>query len=267
MTDVKDQPTNSGAAADSAVTMMAASPPDAPAVESAKPGNAAAIAPDVKPSARAAFAMPEIKFPTLRLPAFSRRAKRTALLATTVVLAAGFGAVAGAMVVSATAPAVPPPDTVARAADERDAMQKTIARLGKEIATLKTSVDAASKNATSQIAKLNDRVNEKAVEARRAAASPETTGSIPSSVPVPAPRPAVAAEQKPAVVSGWLVRDGRDGVALVESRGEVFEVVPGAPLPGLGRVELIRRQDGRWVVVTPKGLIVSTRPRGPYDRY
>jgi hypothetical protein len=37
----------------------------------------------------------------------------------------------------------------------------------------------------------------------------------------------------------------------------VFEVVPGANLPGLGRVETIRRQDGRWVVVTSRGLIVA----------
>jgi hypothetical protein len=33
-------------------------------------------------------------------------------------------------------------------------------------------------------------------------------------------------------------------------------------VPGVGRVDAIRRQDGRWVVVTPKGLIVaSARPR------
>jgi hypothetical protein len=39
----------------------------------------------------------------------------------------------------------------------------------------------------------------------------------------------------------------------------VFEVVPGANLPGLGKVETIRRHDGRWVVMTPKGMIVSQR--------
>ena len=31
----------------------------------------------------------------------------------------------------------------------------------------------------------------------------------------------------------------------------------GDSLPGLGRIETIRRQDGRWVVVTSRGLIVS----------
>jgi hypothetical protein len=37
----------------------------------------------------------------------------------------------------------------------------------------------------------------------------------------------------------------------------VFEVYPGDPLPGVGRVNAIRRQDGRWVVVTDRGLIVA----------
>ena len=47
---------------------------------------------------------------------------------------------------------------------------------------------------------------------------------------------------------------------MVENeRMGMFEVVPGANLPGLGKVETIRRQDGRWVVVTPKGFIVSQR--------
>ena len=40
----------------------------------------------------------------------------------------------------------------------------------------------------------------------------------------------------------------------------VIEVEPGDVVPGLGRIEAIRRQDGHWVVVTSKGLIVpSTR--------
>ena len=33
--------------------------------------------------------------------------------------------------------------------------------------------------------------------------------------------------------------------------------MPAIPFPGLGRVDAIRSQDGRWVVVTSKGLIVA----------
>jgi hypothetical protein len=66
-------------------------------------------------------------------------------------------------------------------------------------------------------------------------------------------------QDKPPVVTGWVLREVFDGAAMVESRHGLYEVVPGAKLPGLGRVETIRRQDGRWVVVTPKGIIVSSR--------
>ena len=60
-------------------------------------------------------------------------------------------------------------------------------------------------------------------------------------------------------MEGWVLRDvGRGGNgAVVESRRGIYEVYPGEPIPGLGRVDAIRKQDGRWVVVTSKGLIVS----------
>ena len=76
---------------------------------------------------------------------------------------------------------------------------------------------------------------------------PDVTGSI-------APKQ----QDRPAVVAGWVIREVFDGRAVIENeRLGFYEVVPGANLPGVGRVETIRRQDGRWVVVTPKGLIVS----------
>jgi hypothetical protein len=45
----------------------------------------------------------------------------------------------------------------------------------------------------------------------------------------------------------------------VQGHGDAYRVVPGTPLPGLGPVEQIKRQDGHWVVVTPKGIIVPRR--------
>ena len=39
-----------------------------------------------------------------------------------------------------------------------------------------------------------------------------------------------------------------------ESENEVYA---GDPVPGLGRIDAIRKQDGRWVVVTSKGLVVA----------
>ena len=58
-------------------------------------------------------------------------------------------------------------------------------------------------------------------------------------------------------VEGWILRDVANGVALIENRRGTYEVYAGDPIPGLGRVDAIRRQDGHWVVVTSKGLIVA----------
>jgi hypothetical protein len=58
-------------------------------------------------------------------------------------------------------------------------------------------------------------------------------------------------------VEGWRLRDVANGGALIEGRGGLYEVYAGDPIPGIGRVDAIRRQDGRWVVVTSKGLIVA----------
>jgi hypothetical protein len=208
------------------------------------------------------------------------RRRRMALLAASVTVAAVLGAVVGAV----TATSLSGSHDQVSSLQERKVMQQTVARLGDELSTLKTSLDAASKSAhaqTAQLAKLSQTMNEKLAAATTKAnaalaqASAEVTGSIsapqtvaaPTSAiaeatPLPQPRPQqIAAVEsqppRPLVVPGWSVRGAARGAVLVESHGEIFEVVPGASLPGLGRVESIRRIDGRWIVQTPKGLIVS----------
>jgi hypothetical protein len=37
----------------------------------------------------------------------------------------------------------------------------------------------------------------------------------------------------------------------------MFDIATGSVLPGLGRVESVKRQDGQWVVVTAHGVIFS----------
>jgi hypothetical protein len=96
-----------------------------------------------------------------------------------------------------------------------------------------------------------------------AAATREVTGSVaPPATPAAAPTPPTVASAKPEVghlptVEGWILRDVGNGGALIESRRGMFEVYAGDAIPGLGRVDAVRRQDGRWVVVTTKGLIVA----------
>jgi hypothetical protein len=63
---------------------------------------------------------------------------------------------------------------------------------------------------------------------------------------------------QPAIVQGWSLQEVYRGVALIQgSRFGIMEVETGDVVPGLGRIEAIRKQDGRWVVVTSKGLITS----------
>jgi hypothetical protein len=87
-----------------------------------------------------------------------------------------------------------------------------------------------------------------------AAAAKEITGSI--SPPAATTAPKVELARLP-TVEGWVLRDVANGGALIEGRQGIYEVYAGDPVPGLGRVDAIRRQDGHWVVVTSKGLILA----------
>jgi hypothetical protein len=195
------------------------------------------------------------------------RYKDYAYLAASVTLAASLGAMVGVFAGSGGFRPETPRPAVA-VLEDRAAIQQTLGKLNKEIAALKSNLDAVNKSANSQIAKMTERFD-------RASNEELITGSIstPQTVaPVPTPRPAprVAAVEvqppaRPPVIQGWTVRDSRDGFVYVQGNGDIYQVVPGAPLPGLGTVESIKRQDGRWVVTTPKGIIVSARDRRYFE--
>jgi hypothetical protein len=103
-----------------------------------------------------------------------------------------------------------------------------------------------------------------------AAAPRDVTGTVAApagaqALPMPQASPSAAAAGatpktelgRLPTVDNWVLRDVSHGSALIEGRTGLYEVFAGDPVPGLGRVEAIRKQDGRWVVVTPKGLIVA----------
>jgi hypothetical protein len=139
------------------------------------------------------------------------------------------------------------------------------------LAALKLSIDSANRNAAAQLTRISERIDRvervqaepaaklaKAVDAlerlsRGEAAPKDVTGSV---LPPPA---AVNQATKPGAIDGWVVRDVHRGTALIEGRMGLIEVAQGDVVPGLGRVDAIRRQDGRWVVVTSKGLIMPPR--------
>jgi len=197
------------------------------------------------------------------------RHKRHALLAASVAIASAFGAIVGA---AATGGFSKP--AVGVAVEENKAAQQSLARLAKEVASLKTSFEAASKSAQNQIMILSERLSRESAELTGSSAPVQATPAAPQqSAPLPAPRPAATtAELSPPrrilIVSNWSIRETRDGYVYVQGHGgDVYQVVPGAPLPGLGPVEQIKRQDGRWMVVTQKGVIVSMRDRRYFEQF
>jgi hypothetical protein len=199
--------------------------------------------------------------PVVAKPAPSARS-RFPLLAATVAIAASFGAVAGSFgsaKLFAPAP-VAETQTVVRASresnDEIKALKEMVSQLRANTKTLNDNVSALKLSVSSahaQLTKLSESLE------RRAAApapAPETTGSIQKpATPVVLGTPP-AALQHP-VVAGWTLRRVFDGAALIEGREGVIEVEPGITIPGLGRIEDIKKHDGRWAVFTSKGIIVA----------
>ena len=210
------------------------------------------------------FSLVEFTAPKRPRFAFRPRHKRYALLAASVAIAAVVGAVTGAATTGGFSKA-PPVDVAA--IEEKKAMQQSVARLTKEITSLKATLDAANRSASSQIAKISERLSRETTN---------VTGSVPPQTqaaptgPLPAARPETAAtamQPRLSIVPDWTIHDTRDGFVYVQGHGDIYQVVPGAPLPGLGPVEQIKRQDGRWLVVTPKGIIVSMRDRRYFEQF
>ncbi len=230
---------------------------------------AEAIAP---PEGKAVNEMPSEPAVDSGAPAPQARSFRFALLAATIALAAAVGSFLGSLSASGFVRLFPAGAANYGTAEARPVLQATKAQLA-ALSALKANLDGATRSANSQFAKIADRLDriERAAADpaaklariadtvdrldKRGAAPPETTGSI-TPRPPPAPEPNLTDR----ILDGWIVQDVRNGRALVESRyGGVFVVGSGSFLPGLGRVQEVKRQDGEWVVVTARGLITSGR--------
>ena len=236
-------------------------------------------------------AAPETKTEASQNPGlFGKR--RFAAMAAVVALAMVAGALGGAL---ATASFGHVAGETTASTSGNQAFEATVARIDADIVALKASVDHTSKTGISQFNKTSDRLDKlekaqaepaaklaklsEAVEKLHATppavapaapvAQKEVTGSVAPQVaaaaPAPTPvsaAPAAAAAPKVEVarlptLEDWILRDVGHGGALIEGRQGIYEVYAGDPVPGLGRVDAIRRQDGHWVVVTSRGLIVA----------
>jgi hypothetical protein len=204
---------------------------------------------------------------------FGRR--RIAAVAAVLALATVAGGLAGAISSAALMRAADGGATASRA------LEASVARIDADVLALKSGLEHNSRMA-SRLDRIEKAQAEPAAKIAKLSEAVEKLHTLP--VPLPA-LPAVAgpsgttiaatdvtgsvspqtpskAEAKPEVgrlptVEGWVLRDVAYGGALIQSRRGLYEVYAGDPVPGLGRVDAIRRQDGRWVVVTSRGLIVA----------
>jgi hypothetical protein len=195
----------------------------------------------------------------------SARVNRFTLLAACLTLAAALGGMIGAL----AAFSITRPQAVAvlgegkLTPEEIQALKENVVQARVELAALKATLDAGNRGTATQLTKIAERVERmernageptakltKAADALERLARSELTGTI-------SPPPPVAGG--PGRLDGWVLRDVRHGVAYLEGRAGMIEVEQGDLVPGLGRVDAIRKQDGRWMVVTSKGVISAPR--------
>jgi hypothetical protein len=204
-------------------------------------------------------------------PAAQPRSWRFALLAATIAVAAAVGSFVGSLTGAGVGRLVPDAAPSANTADANSILRALKSEVA-ELTAMKSNLDGSIRNANTQfvaIAERLDRVERAATNPaaqlahiadavdriNKINATPETTGSI-------APMTTPPAEPKivDRIVEDWVVQDVHGDRALVEGRnGSLFEVGAGSILPGVGRVEAVKRQDGQWVVVTARGVITSGR--------
>jgi hypothetical protein len=215
---------------------------------------------------------------------------RLALVAALMAIAASFGAVGGSVGVAKFGPifasAPPPVAPVAKdnVAEEMKALKDTVAQLrattkslSDNLSALKNTAATSNTAQNTQISKVSDaldRVEKAQADLRKTAAATaapvhmasttqataatsDVTGSVKQQQPVPMVLGEPPQNLKPPVVPGWVLRRVYDGAALIEGRDGIIEVETGTITPGLGRIEGIKRQDGRWVVVTSRGLVIG----------
>ena len=214
---------------------------------------------------------------------------RFAATAAMVVLGVVAGAAGGALAtMGVTHFAAPPPSST-----PNGPLDTAVARIDADVVALRAGLEQTAKQAMNQYKGTSDRLDRieraqaepaaklaklsEAVDKLRAAPPPATLAAAATPKDVAAAMtpsagavapPAQQAPTAPAAparsevgrlptVEGWVLRDVGHGSALIEGRTGLYEVYAGDAVPGLGRVDAIRRQDGRWVVVTAKGLIVA----------
>lgn len=185
----------------------------------------------------------------------------------------------------------PSPTSVAASAEIRN-LRDTVAQLRRQVSGvsenldgLRTAVDLSSKATNDRfgrVAENLDRVERvsssstaKLDKLAQAQASAPAPGSQPSTPATPMMASAAATEITGSVspserasatrkaIKGWSVRQAYEGIAILQGPNGVVEAVLGQQVPGLGRIEEIRNENERLVVVSSAGAVYSARKAKP----
>jgi hypothetical protein len=199
-------------------------------------------------------------------------------LAASIALAALLGALGGTgATVGFLNQAASETDPVATLSNDTSALRERMVRLSSELTAIKSGIEIANRTSATQLSKIGDRLDraEKALTepaaklAKIADSLDRLERRVASAAVADVTNSVTSVEKQQAklpTVEGWKLLDYYAGRAVLESRrGTLFEVGPGSNLPGVGKVETIKRVDGKIVVTTPKGIITSSleSPRRP----
>jgi prefoldin subunit 5 len=146
-------------------------------------------------------------------------------------------------------------DSAAKAVSARvDDLAGTLVTARQEVGTLRANVgllqtsmddisvmhDQAADAINKRLAKIEDVISIRA----------DVTASIPRQSFPPLPQP-----RKRAAI--WTAAETSTGLYLVKGPTGTYEVAIGSYVPGLGRIEAVRHQDGRLILVTGKDRAVA----------
>ncbi len=178
-----------------------------------------------------------------------------------VLIAAAVGGIAGALAVSGLAGRSDP-----GAGEAVEALRNSIGLLAAEVRSLKDGVGEGSQATAEGLAAIEQRIAG-AETAQKSLSAKIATLSTTRAAPAPPPPPPsispeitgsiALSEPPPPVSTEWVLWRVRNGRALVQGGAGYFEVEQGSALPGLGIVQRIVKQDGRWIVFTPNAVIVA----------
>jgi hypothetical protein len=149
-------------------------------------------------------------------------------------------------------------------------LRRQVAEMTGDVASSRAAAEAARTQAAEQASRAQDRADreqtalaakfariaDEKAQAVQVAATLANTADITGTVQPQAQRPASTSRE---VIPGWHVRRAYDGVAVLEGKTGVIEVVPGQDVPALGRIQEIKNENNRWQVLTSRGVILSGR--------